>query len=127
MSVFPEAFHGQDFLSNALKRQDEAGKNRLAVQKNGTGAAFSELAAVLRTSVTEVFTQDLQQSLVRRKRDVCLFAGQHESYLRGLLRFDGKCGHAQSPRERIIGWRALAPREAGTLPVLFACLVAGSR
>ncbi len=79
MSVFPEAFHGQDFLSNALKRQDEAGKNRLAVQKNGTGAAFSELAAVLRTSVTEILAEDFQQSFVGREGHIGLFAVQNES------------------------------------------------
>src|SRR5436309_3080989 len=84
-SVFPEAFHGQDLLSAALERQYETGKNGLAVQKNGASAAFTEFTAMLGAGMTEIFTQDLQQSLVRCKGDVCLFAVQHESYLRGLL------------------------------------------
>ena len=81
MSVFPEAFHRQDLFSTALERQHETGKHGLAVQKNGAGAAFSEFTAMLRACMAEILAQDLQQSLVRCKGGVCLFAVQHESYL----------------------------------------------
>jgi len=79
MSVFPEAFNGQDLFSTALECQHETGKHRLAVQKNGASAAFSEFAAMLGACVTEILAQDLQQSFVRREGHIGLFAVQNES------------------------------------------------
>src|SRR6266852_2138341 len=101
VSVFSEAFHCQYFCSTTLECQHETGKHGLAVQKNGTSPAFSQFTAVLRARVTEIFTQYLQQSLVRREGDIGLFAVQSESYLCRFLRFRGQCGHDQAPLESI--------------------------
>lgn len=43
--------------------------------------------------VAKIFTQDLQERLVGRERNVCLLAIQREPNLRCLLRFNWKCGH----------------------------------
>src|SRR5713101_501103 len=101
VTVFSEAFDCQNVLSTALECQHKTGKHRLAVEKNGASAAFSEFTAVLRAGVTEILAQDLQQSLIGREGNIGQFAVQRESYLRCLLRFDGQCVHVQSPRGNI--------------------------
>jgi hypothetical protein len=87
--VFSEAFNSQYLPSTTLECQHEAGKHGLAVQKNGASPAFSQLTAVFCARVTEIFAQDLQQSLIGCEGDIGLFAVQRESYLCCLLRFDG--------------------------------------
>src|SRR6266481_8846979 len=97
VSIFSEAFDSQYLPSPTLECQHETGKHGLAVEKNGASPAFSQLTAVFRARVTEIFAQYLQQSLVRREGDIGLFAVQSESYLCRFLRFDGQCGHVQAP------------------------------
>src|SRR6202045_957962 len=99
--VLSEAFHSQSSRCTPLECQHETGKHGLAVEKNGASSAFSQLTAVLRARVTEIFAQYLQQSLVRREGDIGLFAVQSESYLCRFLRFNGQCGHVQAPLEII--------------------------
>lgn len=103
VTIFSEALDRQDLLSAALECKDETREHGLAVEKNGAGAAFSQLTAVLRARMTEILAQDLEQSFIGRKGDIGLFAVQREAYLCRLLRFDRQCGHVQLPRESIIG------------------------
>ena len=73
-AFFSEPFHGQDSPSVALERQHETRKHGLAIQKNRASAAFSQFTSMLRAGMTEILTQDLQQSLIRCEGDVNLFA-----------------------------------------------------
>jgi len=84
-SIGAEPFDRQDSSSRALERKNEARKHRLAIQENRAGAAFSQLAAMFRPGVEEIFAQDLQQGFVRSEQDVDFFAIQREPDLRGLL------------------------------------------
>ena len=59
-SIGAEPFDGQDSSSRALERKNQAGKHGLAVQKNGAGATFSQLAAMFCPGVQEIFAQDFQ-------------------------------------------------------------------
>src|SRR5260370_2972319 len=103
VSVSSQTFDGQNIFSTTFERKHETGKHRLAIQKNGASATLSQLAAVFRAGMTEIFAQDFQQSLIGREIDVGLLAVQSESYLRRLLRFDGQCGQVQSPRRNFAG------------------------
>src|SRR5260370_6695169 len=75
LPIFSEAFHSQYLPSTTFECEDEAGKHRLAAEKYGASAAFSQLTAVLRARMTEILTQYLQQSLVGREGDIGFFAG----------------------------------------------------
>jgi len=69
--------------------QVEAGENRLPVHEHGARAALSELAAVLGPRQPQVFAQDLEQRLVRRKSGLDLFAVEAKGDDRSRPSFDG--------------------------------------
>jgi hypothetical protein len=74
LAFFSEAFHRQDLFSPALKREHETGKHGLTFEKNGTSPAFTELTAVFRAGVAEIFPQNFEQRLIGRKGNIGLFA-----------------------------------------------------
>src|SRR5215467_12792990 len=88
-----KSFDRQDLFSRALQPEDKTGKHGLAVQENSTGATFSQLAAMLRSRVTEIFAQNFQQRLVRSKGDIGLLTVQSEPDLLRLLRLNRECCH----------------------------------
>ena len=49
--------------------QRQTRENRRPIDQHGACAALAQLAPMLRARQTEVFTKDLEQCLVRRKRD----------------------------------------------------------
>src|SRR5919204_4611998 len=51
-----------------IKWQREATEKRIAVNQHGTRRAFAQFATVLRAGEAEVFTQHLEQRLVRRHK-----------------------------------------------------------
>jgi hypothetical protein len=65
-----EPFDGRHAPPVAFHAQDQARQHRLVVQEHGAGAAFAQLASVLGAAQIQVFTQDLEQRLVRRERDL---------------------------------------------------------
>src|SRR5213083_706155 len=56
-----EAFHRIDGATFAFERQHEAQELRLAVNEHRAGAAFAELATVLRAGQAEILAQHFQQ------------------------------------------------------------------
>ena len=76
------ALHGLDLPSLAFDGQGQAGQHRLAVDQDGAGAAFPELAAVLGAREIEVFSQDLEQGLVHGHDHVPGLAIDRERQLR---------------------------------------------
>jgi hypothetical protein len=54
----------------ALDAEDQARQDRLTVEEDGARAALAELAAVLGAGEVQIFTQDLEQRLVWRERDL---------------------------------------------------------
>src|SRR6202040_2746061 len=91
------AFDGKDIPLIAFEREDETGKHGLAVEKDGAGAALAEFAAVLGAGVAEIFAKDFEQSFVRGKRDVNLFAVERHSKVRSFLGFGWKRNQHESP------------------------------
>src|SRR5712691_684849 len=81
VAIFSEAFDSQYLLPATLEREHQTRKHRLAIQKDGASAAFSELTAVFCACVTEILAQDLQQSFVGGEGNISLLAVQRESYL----------------------------------------------
>src|SRR5258708_5681522 len=81
ISVFAEALDSQDLFSATLEREHQTRKHRLAIQKDGASAAFSELTAVFCACVTEILAQYLQQSFVGGEGNISLLAVERESYL----------------------------------------------
>src|SRR5258706_9442327 len=55
LPIFPEALHSQDLFASALEGKQQARKQRLAVQKNGASASFTQFAAVLRARMAKIF------------------------------------------------------------------------
>jgi hypothetical protein len=99
-----EAFDGQHIPRVALDSEDQAGKHGLAIQKDRAGTALSELTAMLRPGVAEVFAKDFEQRLVGRERDVNLLTVQGYANVRCFLRCDRQCDHAQSPLGKSSGF-----------------------
>ncbi len=64
-----EALDRRHSPSVAVRAQHEAGQHRLVVEQHRAGTALTELAAVLGAAQVQIFTQDLEQRLVRRERD----------------------------------------------------------
>src|SRR2546427_12655993 len=62
LGVFSEAFYRQDVPSIALERQQKAGKHRLAVQKNGSSAAFAGFVAMLRPRMPKNVSHNITQT-----------------------------------------------------------------
>jgi hypothetical protein len=73
ISLEAQAFDGQHIPGITFNAEDQAGEHGLAIQKNGTRAAFSEFTAMLGAGVAEIFAKDFEQSFVRCERDVDLF------------------------------------------------------
>src|SRR5207249_2773180 len=61
------AFHRLNVSAFALDAEVQTGENRPFVYEHGAGAAFPELAAVLRARQAQVLAQDLEKRLVRRE------------------------------------------------------------
>ena len=77
-AVAGKAFDRRDRTAVAVDAEHEAREHRLAVEQHGAGAAFAQLAAVLGAAQVQVFTQNLEQRLVRRERDLGRFAVQRD-------------------------------------------------
>ncbi len=69
---------GGDVPPRAIGAENQTGQHGLAIQQNGTGAAFTELAPVLGARQVQVLTQNLEQRLVRRERDLYWLAVDDE-------------------------------------------------
>ena len=65
---------GLDRAAFAFHGEHHAGKDRLAVEQHGAGAALPELAAVLGPGELEVLAQDLEQRLVDGRQDLAVLA-----------------------------------------------------
>ena len=63
-----QALDGLDRPPLHLGGERQAGEHRLAVDQHGAGAAFAELAAVLRAGQAELLAQHLEQGVVDRER-----------------------------------------------------------
>ena len=79
-AVRHQAFDGEDVASIALDAEDQAGEDRLSIEQNRTGSAFSQLAAVLRAAEIEILTKDFEKRFVRSERHFYGFGvhGQRE-------------------------------------------------
>ena len=70
-----QAFDGQDRGGRlVLDGQDQARKQRFAIDQDRAGATFAQLAAVFGAGQVEVFAQDFEQGLVDRDEDVEVLA-----------------------------------------------------
>src|SRR5207253_5605904 len=67
--AFGHAFDGRHVAAFHVQAESEARKNRSSVNEHGACAALAKLATVLRTRQNQIFAQDSQKSLVRRKDD----------------------------------------------------------
>ena len=84
-SVGPEPLDRRDRASLALEAEDEAGQHRLVIEQHGACAALAELAAVFGAAEIQILTQNLEQRLVRRERDLGRFAVDRQRDVRLLL------------------------------------------
>ena len=73
-AILHHAFHGHDLGIHRFNAEHQARQHRLAVDEDGAGAAFAQLATMLRAGEPHVFAQDLKQSLVDLGRDFVDFA-----------------------------------------------------
>src|SRR5260370_778450 len=63
-------------VAGAGEPEHQAGQHRRAVEQHGAGAAFAQLAAVLRSRQPRIFAEHFEQRLVGRGRDLGGLAGQ---------------------------------------------------
>jgi hypothetical protein len=82
-----KTFDGEDTFVGAFYSELQAGKDGLAVEEDGAGAAFAEFTAVLGAGVAEIFAEDFEERFVGSKRDIDFFAIEGEAKVSGLLRF----------------------------------------
>ena len=80
-AVCRETFDGQHVTVSTLDAQNETRQHRLAIEQHRARAALSELAAMLGAAEVQVFTQHLEQRLVRIERDVAGFSVDGEREL----------------------------------------------
>ena len=73
-AILNHAFHGHDLGLHRFDAEHQARQHRLAVDEDGAGAAFAQLATMLRAGEPHVFAQDLKQSLIDLGRDFMDFA-----------------------------------------------------
>ena len=71
--VITEALDGHDVAGVAFEREEQAGQRRRPIHQHRAGAAFAELAAVLRARQIQILAQDLEQRLVGIERDLPRF------------------------------------------------------
>ena len=58
-AVGHQTFDGQHLTPVAFDAEDEAGEDRLTVEQHSAGAAFPQLAAVLRAAEIQILTEHL--------------------------------------------------------------------
>jgi hypothetical protein len=81
--VLRHAFNGGDFDVRVGSRQHHARKLRHTVHQHGAAAAARVVAAALGARQAQIFAQDVEQQLVRRRGDLVALAVDLE--LNGLL------------------------------------------
>src|ERR1700741_3389843 len=125
------AFRDQPFdreylPSIALKRQHQAGKHRLSIEKDGASSALSELAPMLSACVSQVLAQNFQQRFIRSKGDIGAFAVQGKSNLRSFSRCEWERGHVPSPLKIDLLSSPTLARFPSLAPWTECCLLRGN-
>jgi len=75
-AIRAEAFYRFNFSFIAFDSQEQAREDGFSVEKDGAGAAFAEFTAMFSAGMVEIFAEDFEQGLVRRKGHISLFAVQ---------------------------------------------------
>src|SRR5262249_18414379 len=90
----------------------EARQHGLSVEEHGACAALAELAAVLRSAEAEILTQNFEERLVRRERDLCFFAVDRQNDVRVVIHKPGLQPRSRPPGPQPRG--RTAPPRGGT-------------
>src|ERR1700722_510629 len=73
-TVTSQAFNGFNLRALGLKHRNKAAVHQLAVHANRTGPAFAFATAFLRAGEMQVFAQDVEEPLHRRRMHLSLFS-----------------------------------------------------
>ena len=81
------AFDALNVASFGIQTQHQARKNCASINQHRTSAALSQFATMFGSGQIQIFTQDFQKSLVRRKHNFGAFTVKSETDVRFLFYF----------------------------------------